>query len=98
VIEKDGRLGGHTNTYIDPITSLPFDYGVLGFHPTSVATDYFSRLNISMTKIPLEMPFPFKYVDLATGKIVPVSIANDVSCLLIISEIRNEKSMVWIMY
>ena len=73
MIEKDGRLGGHTNTYIDPITGLPVDYGVLGFHGTSVAKDYFSRFNISMTKIPLEMPFPTKYIDLATGKVVPVS-------------------------
>jgi heterodisulfide reductase subunit A-like polyferredoxin len=28
VIEKQGRLGGHTETYIDPSTGIPIDYGV----------------------------------------------------------------------
>lgn len=28
VIEKQGRLGGHTETYDDPATGIPIDYAV----------------------------------------------------------------------
>jgi hypothetical protein len=65
-------LGGHTNTYLDPNTSLPVDYGVLGFQNMSIVTNYFARFNISLIKLPLEVPYTTKYVDLTTGKVVPV--------------------------
>jgi phytoene dehydrogenase-like protein len=29
VIERNGRLGGHVNTYIDPVTGGTMDYGVM---------------------------------------------------------------------
>lgn len=31
LIEKEGVLGGHTNTYIDPVTNISVDYGVQAF-------------------------------------------------------------------
>ena len=31
VVERNGRLGGHTETYIDPITGTAADYGVQAF-------------------------------------------------------------------
>ena len=72
VVEKESVLGGHTNTYLDPKTSSPVDYGVLGFQNMSVVTNYFARFNISLIKLPLEVPYATKYVDLTTGKVIPV--------------------------
>jgi hypothetical protein len=39
VVEKEGVLGGHTNTYIDPVTKFPIDYGVQASHNLSVVTN-----------------------------------------------------------
>lgn len=49
VIEKVGQLGGHTQTYIDPVTGFPVDVGVIVFHNTSLVLEYFARLNVSLT-------------------------------------------------
>jgi hypothetical protein len=70
VVEKEDVLGGHTNTYIDPVTKLPIDYGVQAFHNLSVVTNYFARFNIPLTPVPLSSPFTTDYVDLTTGKVV----------------------------
>jgi hypothetical protein len=70
VIEKEDVLGGHTNTYIDPVTKLPIDYGVQAFHNLSVVTNYFARFNIPLTPVPVSSPFTTDYVDLKTGKVV----------------------------
>jgi NADPH-dependent 2,4-dienoyl-CoA reductase/sulfur reductase-like enzyme len=32
VVEKNKRLGGHTETYVDPSSGTPIDYGVVIFH------------------------------------------------------------------
>ncbi|KAF2655838.1 amine oxidase, flavin-containing superfamily [Lophiostoma macrostomum CBS 122681] len=48
VIEKKGRLGGHTETYIDPATGIPIDIGVQIWHNVSVVTDYFKRFDIPL--------------------------------------------------
>ena len=47
VVEATDRLGGHTQTYIDPVTSIPIDYGVEVFHPFDVVYNYFARLNVT---------------------------------------------------
>ena len=42
LIEREAVLGGHTNTYIDPITGISVDYGVQAFwNSTSSTTAYF---------------------------------------------------------
>ena len=48
VVEKSGRLGGNTETYIDPVTGVPLDFGVQIFHKFNEVYDYFSRLNIPL--------------------------------------------------
>jgi hypothetical protein len=70
VIEKADVLGGHTNTFIDPVTGSPVDYGVEAFHNLSVATNYFARFDVPLTPIPLTQPFTSEYVDLTTGQVV----------------------------
>ena len=48
LIEKEPRLGGHTNTYVDLATNQSFDYGVMTFHNISVVTDYFGHLGVPL--------------------------------------------------
>lgn len=48
VIEKKNRIGGNTETYIDPATKTPIDIGVQMFHNISIVTDYFKRFEIPL--------------------------------------------------
>lgn len=56
VIEQLDRLGGHTQTYIDPATGFPIDYGVEVFHRFNIVTNYFARLNVSLTTTNFGVP------------------------------------------
>ncbi|KAF8847003.1 FAD/NAD(P)-binding domain-containing protein [Acephala macrosclerotiorum] len=72
LIEKESRLGGHVNTYSDPVTGDSFDYGVITFDNISVVTDYFDYLNVPLA------PFSYSsattvFVDFANGSIVPAA-------------------------
>ena len=42
LIERDAELGGHTNTYTDPSTSVSIDYGTQAFW-NSMSSNLFSR-------------------------------------------------------
>ncbi len=50
VIEKKDRLGGHTETHIDPATGTPIDLGVMIWHNISVVNDYFRRFDLPLAK------------------------------------------------
>ncbi|KAE8454188.1 hypothetical protein EG329_005113 [Mollisiaceae sp. DMI_Dod_QoI] len=70
LIEKESRLGGHVNTYVDPVTGSSFDYGVITFDNISVVTNYFNYFDIPIG------PFNYGntttvYIDFANGSIVP---------------------------
>ncbi|EOD45632.1 putative amine flavin-containing superfamily protein [Neofusicoccum parvum UCRNP2] len=67
VIEHQGRLGGHTETYIDPGTGTPIDYGVVVWHDLDIVRKYFSRFGIPLTKAGFSGQETL-YVDFATGK------------------------------
>ena len=72
VVEKQDRLGGHVNTYVDPQTGATFDYGVIGFDNISVVTNYFSYLGIGL------QPLVFKtgiqeFANFMTGSMVSAS-------------------------
>lgn len=47
LIEKEGMLGGHTNTYRDPVTQQTAEYGVQVFRNQQVVLDFFDRLKVS---------------------------------------------------
>ncbi|KAH9828001.1 Flavin-containing superfamily amine oxidase [Teratosphaeria destructans] len=52
LIEKQGRLGGHVDTYVDPSTGATFDYGVVIFSGAlDVVRNYFASFNIPTTKV-----------------------------------------------
>ncbi|PGH01007.1 hypothetical protein AJ80_09083 [Polytolypa hystricis UAMH7299] len=69
VVEKKGRMGGHTETFTDPATGLTTDAGVIVFHNLTIATDYFARFNIPLTTRNVSMNA--QYIDLRTGESVP---------------------------
>lgn len=72
VVEKEAVLGGHTNTYIDPITHAPVDYGVQVWDNIPVVNNYFSYFNISLITINNgESPFVSDFADFSTGDIIP---------------------------
>jgi len=52
VLERKQRLGGHTETYVDPTTGIPTDIGVVVFHNLPVVTDYFARLGTPIIPLP----------------------------------------------
>ena len=70
VVERKDRLGGHCETYTDPATGTPVDYGVVVFHNLPVVTSYFARLGVPLIQLP---PGSLgggvtKYFDYRTGK------------------------------
>ncbi|KAL5376897.1 hypothetical protein DPSP01_010163 [Paraphaeosphaeria sporulosa] len=48
VIEKKNRIGGHTETYIDPATGKPIDMGVVIFHNLTIVRNYFARFDVPL--------------------------------------------------
>lgn len=48
VIEKQARLGGHVNTFHDPVSGEYFDFGVSIYEDISVVTEYFAALNVTL--------------------------------------------------
>lgn len=66
VVESQDRLGGHTETYHDPVTGGTIDIGVVVFHDIPVVRDYFARFDV-----PLSQASAFRgdtqYLDLRTG-------------------------------
>lgn len=61
--------GGHTNTWHDPKTKEPFDYGVEVFTNLTVSRDFFGRFNIPVGSPKFVQSQPL-YADFTTGKAV----------------------------
>ena len=72
VVEAQGRLGGHTVTYIDPTSKATIDIGVIVVNGNEDLTkDYFGRFNISLSVANFDQPgVKNELVDFRTGKIV----------------------------
>ena len=74
VVEKEAVLGGHTNTYIDPVTGAPIDYGVQVWENIPVVTNYFSYLGVPLTTVNENLsPFVNDVADFSTGTVLPES-------------------------
>ena len=73
VIEKQGQLGGHTQTYTDPTTGGHDDIGVVYWHNLTVVTDYFAHFGIPLAAVAAAYApgVVVENVDLRTGKSVP---------------------------
>ncbi|KAJ7723823.1 hypothetical protein DFH07DRAFT_946455 [Mycena maculata] len=70
VLEQQGRLGGHVETYIDPATGAPSNIGVIDFYNNSINQAYFSLLGVPTAPVP-QTATGEVYLDLATGETVP---------------------------
>jgi hypothetical protein len=69
VLERKQRLGGHTETYVDPATGIPTDIGVVVLHNLPVVSDYFARLGAPLVSLPPDsFGGPNVNVDFRTGQ------------------------------
>jgi hypothetical protein len=70
VVESQDRLGGHCETFHDPVTGGTTDIGVIVFHDLPVVRDYFARFDVPLVGFGGFRETPI-YVDYRTGKVVP---------------------------
>ncbi|KAF3039149.1 hypothetical protein E8E12_003795 [Didymella heteroderae] len=80
VIEKKGRLGGHTETYTDPQSGYPIDMGVRLYYDDRTVHDWYARFNLSTITINVGVTGGAapQYVDFRTGKVLQgVPAGND---------------------
>ncbi|KAK4225964.1 hypothetical protein QBC38DRAFT_367640 [Podospora fimiseda] len=69
IIEKEGNLGGHVNTYQDPKTGNIQDYGVAMYFPYQDALDFFTWMNVNISlTFPANQDNPKIYADFSTGQ------------------------------
>ena len=68
VVEKKDRLGGHAETYIDPVTNTSFNLGVVVFAQIPEVKNYFARFNVPLKNTTGGGSSSSQYVDFATGK------------------------------
>jgi hypothetical protein len=69
VIEKKDRMGGHTETYIDPVTKSPIDIGVKLLHDAPLVRNYFARFGLNLVPFSIDgQGGRTQAVDLRTGK------------------------------
>jgi hypothetical protein len=71
VVERAGRLGGHTETFHDPVTGGTTDIGVIIFHDLPVVRDHFARVGVPLVRYTGQGGTTTSYVDFRTGRIVP---------------------------
>lgn len=70
VVEAKAVLGGHTETWTDPVTQAKVDIGVIVFHDIDIVRKYFGRYQIPLTKANLASALT-KFYNSRTGKNVP---------------------------
>lgn len=80
VIEMKSRLGGHTETYTDPISGYPIDMGVKLYYDDPIVYDWYARFNLSTATLNVSVTGGAapQYVDFRTGQILKgVPAGND---------------------
>ncbi|KAK3934221.1 putative amine oxidase [Diplogelasinospora grovesii] len=76
VIESQDQLGGHVDTYTDPTTGFPLDYGVQAYITLPGVKEFFARFNIPTIAVS-QPSFVTQYIDFSTGKPVANYPASD---------------------
>ncbi|ETS82078.1 hypothetical protein PFICI_07080 [Pestalotiopsis fici W106-1] len=69
IVEKQEDLGGHVETYIDPVSGNPYDYGVNSYTEYGGAEEFFTRFNISL-QTPVRPTLTTTYADFQTGEVL----------------------------
>jgi hypothetical protein len=67
VVEGKDRLGGHTETYHDPVTGGTVDIGVIVFEDEPLVRSYFGRFGVGLSPIG-GLAGSTTYVDFRTGR------------------------------
>ena len=67
VVEAKDRLGGHTETYHDPVTGGTVDIGVIVFEEDPLVRNYFNRFGVGLAPIG-GFGSTTTYVDFRTGR------------------------------
>jgi hypothetical protein len=68
VVERQARLGGHAETYVDPATGTPIDMGVIVYENVELVRAYLERLGVASVRLPIgSQPAP-AYVDTNSGR------------------------------
>lgn len=71
IVERKDRLGGHTETYTDPVTNATIDIGVSIFHNLDIVKNLFSRFDIPLITVSVNTPgIVTEFVDFSTGELV----------------------------
>lgn len=71
IVESKNALGGHTQTYTDPITNTSINYGVQAYLNTTLVSSFFGRFDIQLaplTAADVGTSGRQQYVDYTTGK------------------------------
>jgi hypothetical protein len=83
VVEQKDTLGGHVNTFFDPVTGSSFDYGVITFQNIPVVNNYFEHFNVTLGP-PTYNPGPTQYFNFLNASAVnPSDITGNVTEALI---------------
>lgn len=83
VVERTNRLGGHTETYTDPVTQAKIDIGVVVWHDTQLVHDFFARFDVPLLKVSeISATGVTNYVDYRTGKVVGGYVPGDPTAAL----------------
>ncbi|KAM0809096.1 putative Amine oxidase [Seiridium cardinale] len=69
IVEKQDNLGGHVETYVDPVSGKPYDYGVNSYTEYGDAEAFFTRFNISL-QTPVRLSLTTTYADFNTGEVL----------------------------
>ncbi|KAF4333868.1 amine oxidase [Fusarium beomiforme] len=67
VVEKQDKLGGHTESWYDPVTGNAYNYGVAAFSNETVAVDFFKQLNVPTRAVEFDQARNL-YIDFKDGK------------------------------
>lgn len=85
--------GGHTNTWHDPVTKKPYDYGVQVFTNLSASRDFFERFNIPVGP-PQFSQSQTLYADFSTGKAIDYTPPSDAQVADALTKWREQ----WLKY
>ncbi|EUC27987.1 hypothetical protein COCCADRAFT_30654 [Bipolaris zeicola 26-R-13] len=69
VIESKDRAGGHTETFIDPETNRPIDFGVKLYHDEPLVHQWFARFGLSTAPTSLSRANA-QNIDFRTGRVL----------------------------
>jgi hypothetical protein len=81
VIEVSDRLGGHVDTFYDPATNRPVDYGVQAYINNEQTQEFFARFGVALNASTTS-PFKTYVADFKAGVVIPNATYPDPTTLI----------------